>query len=252
VLGVGPEKVEISNPIYHGNSGGPVFDVKTGQVIGVVTEAMKVDLSDALDKTSFASRDSAIRSSMRYFGLRIDNVPQWEPYDWNRFQSETAFLDQFDKLSRCLDSYLNTGTTTSSSPQTPDNGTPKKKKKKKKQEQPAPQEQQQQPQQQSSGDDQAANLWMQNDKLLKANNDFNSQIAGFDTSQQMDAVRELFQTINGLADTDMATLQNLNDFYTFNQQRARDELAYRKALQQELDAIGNNVSRLTSLPRTNQ
>ena len=40
VLGIGPDRVEFDNPIYHGNSGGPVFHVKSGKVIGVVTEAM--------------------------------------------------------------------------------------------------------------------------------------------------------------------------------------------------------------------
>jgi hypothetical protein len=107
VLGIGPDRVEFDNPIYHGNSGGPVFHVKSGKVIGVVTQAMKVLNSDELDKASFASRNSAISGSMRYFGFRIDNVPKWEPYDWRGFQNETAFLEQFDKRSRCLDCYVN-------------------------------------------------------------------------------------------------------------------------------------------------
>ena len=29
VVGVGPQRIEINNPIYHGNSGGPVFQTKT-------------------------------------------------------------------------------------------------------------------------------------------------------------------------------------------------------------------------------
>ena len=57
---IGPERIEIDNPIYHGNSGGPVFHTKSGKVLGVVTEAMKVDMSNDLDKASFASRNSAI------------------------------------------------------------------------------------------------------------------------------------------------------------------------------------------------
>ena len=39
VLGIGPEHIEISNPVYHGNSGGPVIHTKTGKVLGVVTQA---------------------------------------------------------------------------------------------------------------------------------------------------------------------------------------------------------------------
>ena len=103
VLGIGPERIEIDNPIYHGNSGGPVFHTKSGKVLGVVTEAMKVDVTDALDKASFASRNSAISGSMRYFALRLDTVSTWLPIDSRRFQNETTFLDQFHEQSRRLD-----------------------------------------------------------------------------------------------------------------------------------------------------
>ena len=82
VLGIGPERIEIDNPIYHGNSGGPVFHVKSSKVLGVVTEATKVDVSNDLDKASFASRSSAISGTMRYFGLRLDTVSEWVPIDW--------------------------------------------------------------------------------------------------------------------------------------------------------------------------
>jgi len=108
VLGIGPQKVEIDNPIYHGNSGGPIFHTKSGQVIGVVTEGMKVNTGDALDKSSFANHNSAISGEMRYFGMRLDNVPSWIPIDWDRFMTETLFLAQFHDQSRRLDAFLNT------------------------------------------------------------------------------------------------------------------------------------------------
>jgi hypothetical protein len=57
--------------------------------------------------------------------------------------------------------------------------------------------------------------------------------------------------LNSLADADMDTVQQTDIFYTFDQQRAKDELAYRKALKKELDEMGNNVSRESSVPRTN-
>ena len=107
VLGVGPEQIEISNPIYHGNSGGPVYHVKSGKVLAVVTMAKKVDTSNALDKASFENKDSAIGGEMRYFSLRLDTVPKWEDYDWNRFLNETTFLKNFHDQSRSLDSYMN-------------------------------------------------------------------------------------------------------------------------------------------------
>jgi len=239
VLGIGPDRIEFDNPIYHGNSGGPVFDVKTGTVIAVVSEAMKVINSDELDKASFASRNSAISGSMRYFGFRVDNVAKWETYDWNLFQNETTFLDQFDLRSRCLDSYLNTPTA--------EQQTPEKKKKRKKQENgggnnSAP----------VASNSEAADLWQQDAKIVKANNDFYQQASGgVDTGQQVDAVRELYSDINDIASLDMDAIQNINNFYAFDQQRAKAELSYRKALQTELVNIGKNVSRLGSMPRTN-
>jgi hypothetical protein len=211
VLGIGPDRVEFDNPIYHGNSGGPVFHVKTGKVIGIVTEAIKVDTSDELDKVSFANRGSAIGRSMRYFGLRFDTVPNWEVYDPRRFQNETAFLDQFDKRSRCLDCYLNA----------PDDNKPED------------------------------TLWREDRDISKANNDFFQQASGADTSQQMDADRVMWAEFNDMAEADMAAMQNPGNFYSFDQQRAADEVAYRKAIRAELADINNNVSRLGSLPRSN-
>jgi hypothetical protein len=49
----------------------------------------------------------------------------------------------------------------------------------------------------------------------------------------------------------MDTIQQADNFYSFDQQRARDEIAYRKALKKELDNISTNISRMSSLPRGN-
>jgi len=211
VLGIGPERIEFDNPIYHGNSGGPVFHTKSGKVLGVVTEAQKVDTTDTLDKASFASRSSAISSSMRYFGLRLDTVPAWLPIDPRRFQTESAFLDNFDQRTKALDTYLN-----------------------------AP-----------SDDKPEDNLWQKDNKITEANNEFFTQAAGADISQRMDADRILWSEFNDIAATDMDAIQNPDNFYSFDRQRAKDAIAYRKALQNELNDINSNVSQLSSLPRSN-
>jgi hypothetical protein len=211
LLGIGPERIEFNNPIYHGNSGGPVLHTKSGQVLGVVTEAMKVIHEDDLDKTSFASRNSAIAGSMRYFGLRIDTVPKWEPYDLQRFQAETALLGRFDQRNRSLDSYLNT----------PHDYKPD------------------------------SILYRQDADIVKANAAYFSQSDGGDMSQRMDALRELLGDLNSFADADMDVIQQVDGFYSFDQQRARDEIAYRKALKKELDEIGANTSYMSNLPRRN-
>ncbi len=212
VLGVGPDRIEFDNPVYHGNSGGPVFHVKSGKVIGVVTEAIKVDVTDELDKASFANRNSAIGHSMRYFGLRLDTAHNWETYDWNRFQVETLFLDQFDARNRSLDTYLNA----------PDDAKPED------------------------------NLWRQDDPVVKANTGYFSQSSGSDTSQQMDAARQWLSDMYDIANANMDAIQDPRNFYTFDQQRAKDALAYRKALKAELDTRSNNLSQLASMPRKNR
>lgn len=213
VLGLGPDRIEFDNPIYHGNSGGPVIHVKSGTVIGVVTMAVKVDTNDELNKASFANRNSAIGNSMRYFGVRIDTVPGWETLDPRQFQTETAFLDAFDQRSQAIDSFLNA----------PDD------------------------------DKLEDNTWKQDDKIMRANTDFYTQTAGAaDTGQKMDALREFWSDLHDIAGTDMAAIQSTSNFYSFDQQRAKDEIAYRRALQAELDKFDKNVSLLTSLPRSNQ
>jgi hypothetical protein len=220
VLAIGPDRIEFSNPIYHGNSGGPVFDAKNGKVLGVVTEAMKVDTGDDLDKASFQSSGSAITQTMRYFGLRIDTVPRWETYDPAQFQTETAFLDRFQQQSRRLDSYLNSNEKTDG---------------------------------ESTGgnDDESeppnSRLYLSDDRIVKAHDRFEQNATGADAAERLDAFRGWLFELNNIADLNMDAIQNQNNFYTFDQQRARDELAYRKALKKELDGFGNDVDRAESL-----
>ena len=210
VVAIGPDRVEFDNPIYHGNSGGPVFHTKSGTVLAVVAMATKVDTGNDLDKTSFASRNSAITGSVRYFGLRLDTVPKWEPYDQRLYANQMAFLDQFDTTSRCLDSYMNSG----------------------------------------SANDDDARLYQSNHKIVTANSNFFANAdSGASASQRIDAARQWVFDIGAIADEDMASIQELNNFYSFVQQRARDETAYRKALKAEIDEVGNDVNRLDSLPR---
>jgi V8-like Glu-specific endopeptidase len=216
VLGIGPERIEFDNPIYHGNSGGPVFHVNSGKVLGVVTEAIKVDLSNSLDKTSFANRQSAISSTMRYFGLRLDTVTEWIPIDWTRFQTETTFLELFNKQSRSLDSFLNPPSKDSTDASSPD-----------------------------------ANLYLDDKKIVAARDSFRQQASGTDGAQKVEAFKELLFDLNDVADTDMPAIQNMENFYPFDRPRARDEIAYRKALKSELDDIGNDVSRLNGLTTNN-
>jgi len=211
ILGIGPVQIDFDNSISQGNSGGPVIHVKSGKVLGVVTQALNVDVSNALDKAPYASRASPNSSLMRYFGLRLDTVTDWVAIDSQRFQVESAFFDRFEKRSRCLDCYLNA----------PHDNKPQDL------------------------------LYEQDDKVVKANDDYLSNSAGVDNSQQQEALRQWLGDMYDLANSDMEPIQNADSFYSFDRQRARDEIAYRKALKTELDSRSDDLTQLATVPRKN-
>jgi S1-C subfamily serine protease len=210
VLGIGPQRVEFSNPIYHGNSGGPVFHVKSGKVIGVVTEAVKVDTTNDLDRSSFAARDSAIKAGMRYFGLRLDTVPKWEPYDWTRLENETAFLDQFHQRSRCLDSYLNTA---------------------------------------NNDQTEEGTLYLRDAKIKEANDNCNASLASEGQAGRLDALRTLAFDLGNIADTRLADVSVPQNFYGAIQEQAQEETEYRQALKREIESYNDDINRVGNLAR---
>lgn len=93
LLAIGPQQVEVDNPIYQGNSGSPIIDVASGKVIGVLTYATLVTLTP-FETQSFQSSQSSIKSRVRYFGYRIDAVRKWEYLDWQTFQQNQALINQ--------------------------------------------------------------------------------------------------------------------------------------------------------------
>ena len=86
---------------------------------------------------------------------------------------------------------------------------------------------------------------------MRAENDYQSAASGGDTSEHIEALRSLLFALQGVADIHYTDIQNMDAFYPFDRERAREEMAYRKALKDELDDIGNNVERLGHLPRSN-
>jgi len=213
VLGVGPERVEFSNPIYHGNSGGPVFHAKSGKVIAVVTQAFKVRADNAIDKASFENKNSAITGTMRYFGLRLDTVPKWETYDWAQFLNQTNFINNFHDVSRCLDSFMNGARYEKAGLVSTDEYGPP-----------------------------SATYYMKNAKLVAAHDNFHRLTADADQSQRLDAGREIIMDLDGVASSNLETMQNSNNFYSYEAIRAQQEVKYRQALQKEVESAGDKIS----------
>jgi S1-C subfamily serine protease len=216
VRGVGPQKVEFSNPVFHGNSGGPVLHVGSGKVVAVVEGAYAVNPSDALDRASLANSQSAIVGSMRYFGLRLDTVPKWEPYDWNRFLAETLFLRNFHEASRSLDSVLN-GSRYERANLAVSN---------------------------SDEDFPSSHYFLRNDRLKSLMEDYHQRTTDVDKSEQMDVGRETVSDLQDIANVDMDVIQRSDNFYSFDLTLAKREIEYRSALKKELDNMGDHLSDL--------
>jgi hypothetical protein len=216
VRGIGPQKVEFSNPVFHGNSGGPVLHVASGKVIAVVEGAYATDPSDALDRASLANSQSAIAGSMRYFGLRLDTVPKWEDYSWNRFLAETSFLRNFHELSRSLDSVLNG----------------------------ARYERANLPVSNTDADYPSSHYFLRNDRLKSLMEDYHQRTTDVDKSQQMDVARETVFDLEDMAGSDMEVIQRADNFYSFDQTRAKQEIEYRSELKKELDNMNDHLSDL--------
>jgi hypothetical protein len=208
VNGVGPERIEISNPIFHGNSGGPVVDLGSGQVVGVVTFATTRGPTDAMDQASRANPNSAITSDVRYFALRMDTVPNWEPYAMDEFVLQTNFLQNFQENSLCLDSILNganyekTGQTAKGAPDS---------------------------------------------KYFLHNRELKAEIEPHLIDDPghalvLEEVRVAVLDCQRFAQRDMDSIQNPRNFYSFEWKRAQEETAYRKVLLKELQAVNDKIN----------
>jgi serine protease Do len=99
VLGVGGDRIEIDAPFQSGNSGSPVFDATTGQVLGIAayTETVKIDLSEL--KTNAKAAPTVEK---RWFAFRLDTVAKWETIDLARWHEEMKRVTDFHENSLAL------------------------------------------------------------------------------------------------------------------------------------------------------
>jgi hypothetical protein len=214
-----PERIDFNNAMGPGSSGAPVIHVKSGKVLALVTAEKQADVSEVLAKAWPANPAPGSAGIIPYFGLRLTGVQAWETYDGPRFLAETLFLKQFHHDTRCLDSYLN-GRRRRARNESADNGPPDNR------------------------------YFLDNIKLRKANDTYKQFSNEADRNQRLEADRELLFDLEGLADTGMSTLQEMNSPYSFDRLWAREEMAYRKALKQELDDLSNNIVRLDNIARS--
>lgn len=94
VISLGPKEIEVSADVIQGNSGGPLFHGKTGEVLAVVTHLVAPREDIWAQDTGF--------DEIRRFATRLDRDFKWQPMPIGRFISEKQRLESHIKKSRVL------------------------------------------------------------------------------------------------------------------------------------------------------
>ena len=99
IKSVGPDRIEHDAPTFSGNSGSPLFHVKSGQVIGVDTESTNSLLkANWSDESSAKKVDATVKGDgVRLFAHRFDTEKEWATLDW---KASAALDEQIAKLSQ--------------------------------------------------------------------------------------------------------------------------------------------------------
>lgn len=93
LVGIGPDRIEVTSEFVPGNSGSPIVHLPTGKVIGIATY---------LTKKKFAEFTDSGAEGVRRFGYRVDTVKTWQPVVWGPYRAEKASLDQVTLLTKDL------------------------------------------------------------------------------------------------------------------------------------------------------
>jgi hypothetical protein len=91
LVGIGPDRVEVSAEFVPGNSGSPIIHVKTGKVIGIATY---------LIQRRYTELTNSNEAKVRRFGFRLDSVKQWQPLNWQAFQQDKTVMDRVESTSQ--------------------------------------------------------------------------------------------------------------------------------------------------------
>jgi len=93
LVGLGPDRIEVTAPFELGNSGSPIVQLRTGKVIGVATYVKLDTLLSGSEK-------------VRRFGYRLDSAKTWQAIDWKRFYSESELAANLQTATEELDQVL--------------------------------------------------------------------------------------------------------------------------------------------------
>jgi serine protease Do len=109
LVAYGPSIIETSAQFQSGNSGSPIFDLRTNDVIGVAAYSETVTLQTSTNPLFLHSED--LRNfqqqvEQRWFGFRIDGVTRWETIDLTKWREQHARMDRFRDNSLALLAFL--------------------------------------------------------------------------------------------------------------------------------------------------
>jgi hypothetical protein len=216
---VSPGKIDFDDRLESSCVGAPAVQEKSGDAVAIATATPRVDLSRQVSQAWPLNPDPDAARLIPYFGLRIDDVPGWETYDPVRFLNETRFLAQFHRETRLLDSYLNGG---GSHHHGYDDG--------------------------SGAPD--ANYFRNSEKIEAAQEHYRQGALGADREGRMDAARQLLFELETVVDVNLDEVRAMNSPYTYDRDRAREELAYRRALKEQLDGYQDDIESLDAVARS--
>lgn len=136
VVGIGPDRIEVSAEFIPGNSGSPIIHVKTGKVIGVATYLTKryEEFANGSSPSTPPDNNPPPQSTppprpgfapprnptpppsprgsesgsvvVRRFAYRIDSVRVWEPVNWAIFRQESEQIHQISRLTEDVIGFL--------------------------------------------------------------------------------------------------------------------------------------------------
>jgi len=98
LVGIGPDRIEVTAEFVPGNSGSPIVHVPSGKVIGIATY---------LTKRRFTELTNPNEPAVRRFGYRLDSVKRWQSVNWQAYQGEKAATDKVEHLTQDLARLIN-------------------------------------------------------------------------------------------------------------------------------------------------
>jgi S1-C subfamily serine protease len=98
IVGIGPDRIEVSAAFIPGNSGSPIIHVPTGRVLGVATYLTK--------RHEEYGENGGDTNVIRRYGYRLDSVKKWEPVNWQFFQADAERLEKISQLTEDIFNFL--------------------------------------------------------------------------------------------------------------------------------------------------